>query len=69
MSANQMALHTRPGCMNVAPAPGAQHGQAGQLNCSVDAGCTVLETSPNSFGQGFAQAGGGVFATQFDVSG
>jgi len=55
--------------MNVAPAPGAQHGQAGQLNCSVDAGCTVLETSPNSFGQGFAQAGGGVFATQFDVSG
>ncbi len=69
MAQNLMALHTRPGCMNVSPASGAQSGQTGGLNCALDSGCTVTETKPNSFGQGFAQAGGGVFATYFDVSG
>jgi hypothetical protein len=69
MSENQMALHTRSGCMNTAPATGAQIGQSGSLNCSQDSGCTVTETKANSFGQGFNQAGGGVFATQFDASG
>jgi len=69
MTSNQMALHTRTGCTLNAPASGAQTGQSGGLNCSLDSGCTVTETKSNSFGQGFNQAGGGVFATQFDASG
>ena len=32
-------------------------------------GCFVAETSPDSFGEAFAAAGGGVWATQFDVAG
>ncbi|KAF5310922.1 hypothetical protein D9619_007968 [Psilocybe cf. subviscida] len=66
---NQMALHTLPGCTHVSPAPPTQRGRSGQLDCSVDAGCTVIETSPNSFGEGFNAVGGGVWATQFDESG
>ncbi|KAJ3475280.1 hypothetical protein NLI96_g11942 [Meripilus lineatus] len=68
-SANQMALHSYAGC--TAASGTTQTGRAGNLNCnSTDgAGCTVTETSPNSFGAGFASAGGGVWATQFDSSG
>ena len=69
MTSNQMALHTRTGCTISSPASGAQTGKSGGLNCSLDSGCTVTETKSNSFGQGFDQAGGGVFATQFDSSG
>ena len=66
---NQMALHTTPGCMNVSPAPPGQRGMSGALDCSADSGCTVVETAPNSFGAGFNNAKGGVYATQFDLSG
>ncbi|KAL0952659.1 hypothetical protein HGRIS_006902 [Hohenbuehelia grisea] len=65
---NQVALHTTPGCFKHDVA-GTQSGQTIGSNCSVDAGCVVGETRPNSYGSGFAQAGGGVFATQLDVSG
>jgi hypothetical protein len=68
-STNQMALHTKPGCMHVSPAPADQRGISGQLNCSMYAGCTVMETAPNSIGAGFNGAGGGIYATQFDISG
>ncbi|OJA18491.1 hypothetical protein AZE42_08011 [Rhizopogon vesiculosus] len=68
MSANQMAIHTTPGCtQNVSE---YQLGTSGSTtNCSEASGCTVTETSPNSYESGFAVAGGGVFATQFDSSG
>lgn len=68
MSSNQMAIHTTPGCTH----NGSEYqlGTSGSTtNCSEAAGCTVTETTPNSYGSGFAQAGGGVWATQFDASG
>ncbi|PPQ86641.1 hypothetical protein CVT25_006825 [Psilocybe cyanescens] len=69
MQDNQVALHTTPGCMHIDPPPPNQRGVSRQLNCTIDAGCTVGETVPNSFGAGFNNAGGGVYATQFDSSG
>ncbi|EPQ53437.1 hypothetical protein GLOTRDRAFT_116915 [Gloeophyllum trabeum ATCC 11539] len=72
MPNNQMALHTLPGCFH--PGPGQPNVESGapneaDLDCSIAAGCVVAETKPNSFLTGFAEAGGGVWATQFDVSG
>lgn len=66
---NQMALHTRSGCSHPAPASGAQTGTMGPTDCSQDAGCTVIDTRNNSFGQNFDQNGGGIYAAQFDTSG
>ena len=67
MSANQMAIHTTNGCTTNSSI--AQTGTIGFTDCSAGSGCTVHETKPNSFGAGFAAAGGGVWATQFDVAG
>lgn len=67
MDHNQMALHTTSGCIHSTPPN--QHGQSGEADCSQPSGCIVAETSPNSYQTGFAAAGGGIFATQFDVSG
>jgi len=67
MTNNQMALHTLPGCMKTTGS--VQSGTDGSLNCSTGAGCIVAEASSNSAGSSFAQAGGGVWATQFDASG
>ncbi|KDR80022.1 hypothetical protein GALMADRAFT_62843 [Galerina marginata CBS 339.88] len=66
MQSNQMALHTSPGCKHT---PTTQLGTSVELDCSTPAGCTVIENAPNSFGEGFNSAGGGVFATRFDASG
>ncbi|KAF5380159.1 hypothetical protein D9615_006142 [Tricholomella constricta] len=67
MDYNQMALHTLPGCMHTTPPN--QMGVSKELDCSMPSGCVVAETAPNSYQAGFAAAGGGVFAAQFDVSG
>jgi len=69
MDHNQMALHTGASCKHDDVPATAQKGKSLQADCSVDAGCTVEETTPNSYGAGFNQAGGGVFATQFDAKG
>ena len=66
-SENQMALHTLPGCTHSTPPD--QTGVDDSLDCSSSAGCTVHESAPNSAGPGFNDAGGGVWATQFDTSG
>ncbi len=67
MTFNQMALHTQNGCFQ---ADGVtQSGSTSATNCSTDAGCTVAEKQENSIGSGFASAGGGVWAAQFDESG
>ncbi|KAF9004230.1 hypothetical protein BDQ17DRAFT_1424676 [Cyathus striatus] len=68
MGNNQVAVHTNPGCtLNSGSA--AQTGRTLQSDCSNSAGRAVAETKSNSYGETFAQAGGGVFAMQFDVSG
>ncbi|KAJ7101950.1 concanavalin A-like lectin/glucanase domain-containing protein [Mycena epipterygia] len=69
MDHNQMALHSYAGC--VQPANVTQLGQTVIHNCNdtTASGCTVEETKPNSFGSGFAGAGGGAFGLQFDVAG
>lgn len=49
--------------------PSDQKGSSQGVDCSTASGCVVAETAPNSYASGFAAAGGGVWATQFDVSG
>jgi hypothetical protein len=65
--ANRYALHTVPGCSQ--PQGVLQTGVQGVTDCSQPSGCFVTESSPDSYGEGFATAGGGVWATQFDVAG
>lgn len=67
MPNNQMALHTTEGCTHNTPPD--QLGYSGELDCGTGSGCTVGESKQNSYESGFAAAGGGVFATQFDVAG
>ncbi|KAF8480112.1 concanavalin A-like lectin/glucanase domain-containing protein [Russula ochroleuca] len=67
MGANRYALHTLPGCSQ--PQGVLQTGVPGVTDCSQPTGCFVTETRPDSFGEAFATAGGGVWATQFDVAG
>ncbi|KIY70854.1 glycoside hydrolase family 16 protein [Cylindrobasidium torrendii FP15055 ss-10] len=69
MPFNQMALHTSPGCHHPPENEQYQISQTLLTDCSDPAGCTVLEVQENSFYTGFAAAGGGVWATQFDVAG
>ncbi|KAF9443295.1 glycoside hydrolase family 16 protein [Macrolepiota fuliginosa MF-IS2] len=64
---NQIALHTTSGCFQD-PNPG-QTGNTVERDCSTPRGCLVAENKPNSWGPGFAQAGGGVWALQIDVAG
>jgi len=67
MAQNQMAVHAQNGCTKATNSQ--QTGTNGSPNCTDGAGCTVLETNRNSVGAAFANAQGGVWATQFDVSG
>ena len=62
-----MALHTLTGCTRASGTD--QTGVAGPTDCAPKTGCTVGEAQPNSFGQAFADNGGGVWATMFDNSG
>ncbi|KIJ37321.1 glycoside hydrolase family 16 protein [Sphaerobolus stellatus SS14] len=69
MQYNHMALHTEAGCIQV---PGAnQLGTSGENpDCSQGTGCVVQDTTVRaSYGPIFNGAGGGVWATQFDVAG
>ncbi|KAF8887238.1 concanavalin A-like lectin/glucanase domain-containing protein [Gymnopilus junonius] len=67
MTNNQVALHTTPGCFQAANPP--QTGHTIETDCSKPQGCIVGESKPNSFGQGFAQAGGGVYALLMEPTG
>jgi hypothetical protein len=68
MDKNQIALHSLPGCMKT-EVSGHQTGVTLETNCSTGKGCIVQETKPNSYGAGFAKAGGGAYAMQFAPSG
>lgn len=63
-----MALHADKGCVK-ASGGAAQSGTDGDGDCGTAAGCTVTEKSTSSFGEAFAKAGGGVWATQFAENG
>ena len=65
--ASRYALHTVPGCFQ--PQDVWQTGIQGETDCSRPTGCFVSETNTDSYGEAFATAGGGVWATQFDVAG
>lgn len=64
---NQFAIHTTEGCIHDKPT-----NQAGfniDNDCSTASGCTVGINAPNNYESGFAAAGGGVYATQYDTAG
>ncbi|EXJ56597.1 endo-1,3(4)-beta-glucanase [Cladophialophora yegresii CBS 114405] len=68
--ANSMALHTGPGC-SVAN-DGLFSGQVSTPNCDVkaagqpgNAGCAILTPNDQSYGSGFNQGNGGVYATEW----
>ncbi|CAA7259416.1 unnamed protein product [Cyclocybe aegerita] len=67
MNNNQIALHTKQGCFQAQNVE--QTGRTIERDCSTPRGCIVAETKANSFGPGFAQAGGGVYVTQIADSG
>ncbi|KAJ7076012.1 glycoside hydrolase family 16 protein [Mycena belliarum] len=67
MPNNQYAVHTTPGCLHTTPPD--QTGTSSLIDCSQPSGCLVGENTPNSFQSGFAAAGGGVWAAQFDYTG
>jgi len=69
---NQMSLHTEPGCtLNQANA--SQSGIVNSTDCSFQSnsnqGCAVTDASTQSYGAGFAAAGGGLFVTEFAEKG
>ncbi|RDB18914.1 putative glycosidase C21B10.07 [Hypsizygus marmoreus] len=69
---NQMGLHTLPGCTAVGASQAASS-ITNSTDCSYLAnsneGCTVTDGNIESYGQAFANAGGGVFVTEFASSG
>ncbi|TEB32167.1 hypothetical protein FA13DRAFT_1754582 [Coprinellus micaceus] len=66
MDHNQIALHTTQGCFKGDTA--AQSGQTLETDCSLPRGCIVRESKTGSFGRGFADAGGGVYALLMEAT-
>ena len=67
MDTSQIALDTLPGCYQADVT--TQSGTTEATDCSTNEGCLVREIKPNSYGPGFAAAGGGVYAIELDVTG
>ncbi|QSZ34450.1 hypothetical protein DSL72_006044 [Monilinia vaccinii-corymbosi] len=65
---NTITLHTSPGCVI-----NTRDSQAGitpiDPNCNSNSGCGVLTNKGNSYGTGFNNVGGGVYAMQWESSG
>ena len=68
---NQMTLHTLPGCTQ--PTGVNQTGETIHTDCDStlhgSTGCSVNDTNPASYGAPFANAGGGVWVTEFIETG
>ncbi|KZP25000.1 glycoside hydrolase family 16 protein [Athelia psychrophila] len=67
-TANEMVIHSQPGCTKTTPSIQTSK-SIESTDCSTASGCVVQESAANSYGAAFAQAGGGVYAMQYDVSG
>jgi len=69
---NQMALHTNTGC-NLDQSSASLTGIVNSTDCAAadnsNQGCVVTNPSTQSYGAAFAQAGGGVFVTEFAEKG
>ncbi|KAJ7928220.1 glycoside hydrolase family 16 protein, partial [Mycena leptocephala] len=69
---DEYSLHTGPGCTAPATMPNLQLVEAGATSCdaTVDPGaCGYSDLDSTSFGPGFNNAGGGVFALEFAADG
>jgi len=72
-SRNQMTLHSGPGC--TMPSNWNQVGKTLTTDCNSangangNAGCAVQAANTQSFGEGFNNNGGGVWAMQWETSG
>ena len=68
---NQMTLHTLPGCTQ--PKDVIQTGRTNHTDCDSTSqgstGCNVIDIDPASYGAPFANAGGGVWVTEFTETG
>ncbi|WVQ79865.1 hypothetical protein IAT38_001965 [Cryptococcus sp. DSM 104549] len=69
-STNMIALHTANGSTcTVSNTTSSMTGDITQANCdnqaSENSGCTVMDRSTESYGAGFAAAGGGVYVTEW----
>ncbi|KAK8847650.1 hypothetical protein IAR55_005509 [Kwoniella newhampshirensis] len=67
---SMMALHTgNASTCTVSNSSSSMTGTVTVDNCNNDAtqnsGCTINDNSPNSYGEGFASAGGGVYVAEF----
>jgi len=70
-----MTLHTGPGCA-IGPDVSQFSGSVVTPNCDVAAegqaanvGCSIKDSSPQSYGAGLNEAGGAIFATEFNSAG
>jgi hypothetical protein len=68
---NQMTLHTDPGC-SISSGASAFSGQLKTSNCDINApgqgtnvGCGISTTDTTTYGSGFNNEGGGVYATEW----
>ncbi|KIJ54481.1 glycoside hydrolase family 16 protein [Sphaerobolus stellatus SS14] len=69
----QMALHTLPGCKLDTTSKNNFTGLANSTDCSFEfnsnQGCVIQNVNKTGYGAGFAQAGGGMFVTEFATTG
>ncbi|CCM02531.1 uncharacterized protein FIBRA_04633 [Fibroporia radiculosa] len=68
---NQITLHSGPGCTlnNSQPTTSNQGGIECTSSADADSGCFFTQTTPTSFGAGFNNASGGVFAHLWNTDG
>lgn len=61
---NQMTMHTSAGCSNDYSLPFTGEDSGMSSDCEGNTGCGIVESQANSYGTGFNNNGGGVFAME-----